>query len=358
PGGRGVSGHVKVLDRSGKVRELTPYFESARGLAWSASGDEIWFTAGTARSNRALWAVTLAGTQRLIQAVPGSLTLWDIAQDGRVLMTRDEQRRAIRGMAPGERDERDLSWYDNSGVASISRDGRLILLGDRFGIYVRGTDGSDPVKIRSDGLGDDLSPDGKWALVTADGQRTLVLVPTGAGSPKPVPTHDISNYRGARWFPDGTSLLFTGVDKTGATRSFRQSVDGGPPEPLTPPKVIALAVSPKGDMLATTDAKGLALLRVGGASPTFIEGSRPGDRPIAWKDDGGSLWLFRRNELPGTITRLDLRTGLREAFRTLNPPDAAGVYSIIDAQVTPSGHAYAYTYTRLLSQLYLVGGLK
>jgi len=44
--------------------------------------------------------------------------------------------------------------------------------------------------------------------------------------------------------------------------------------------------------------------------------------------------------------------------KTLIPPDADGVYSIIDVQVTPSGHAYAYTYTRLLSQLYLVRGLK
>ena len=42
----------------------------------------------------------------------------------------------------------------------------------------------------------------------------------------------------------------------------------------------------------------------------------------------------------------------------LVPPDAAGVYSIIEFQITPSGHAYAYGYTRLLSQLYLVRGLK
>jgi hypothetical protein len=57
------------------------------------------------------------------------------------------------------------------------------------------------------------------------------------------------------------------------------------------------------------------------------------------------------------VFRLDIETGRRELWRTLVPPDAAGVYSIIEFRITPSGHAYFYSYARLLSQLFLVSGL-
>ena len=84
---------------------------------------------------------SMGGVARREQAAgheaPGSLTLWDIAPDGRVLLTRDEERRAIVGVAPGTSTERDLSWLDQSGVADITPDGRWLLGRDRFGVYVR-----------------------------------------------------------------------------------------------------------------------------------------------------------------------------------------------------------------------------
>ena len=72
----------------------------------------------------------------------------------------------------------------------------------------------------------------------------------------------------------------------------------------------------------------------------------------------GSLWLFRRGEVPTRVDCLDIATGRRELWKTLLPPDAAGVYSIIEFRVTPTGHSYFYSYTRLLSQLFLVTGLE
>jgi hypothetical protein len=78
---------------------------------------------------------------------------------------------------------------------------------------------------------------------------------------------------------------------------------------------------------------------------------------MEWSADGKSLFLFRRGEVPAHVFRLDVDTGRRELWKTLVPPDAAGVYSIIEFRVTPTGHSYFYSYTRLLSQLYLVRGL-
>jgi hypothetical protein len=62
--------------------------------------------------------------------------------------------------------------------------------------------------------------------------------------------------------------------------------------------------------------------------------------------------------MPGHVYQLEIATGRRHLWKTLVPPDAAGVYSIIEFAITPSGHSYFYSYTRLLSQLYLVRGLK
>jgi Tol biopolymer transport system component len=361
PQGRGVSGHVKVVDLQGKVRELTAGWASLRGLAWSAGGNEIWFTAGEARSNRALRAVTLDGKTRVVHTAPGSLTLWDIAADGRVLLTRDEERRAVVARPPGESTERDFSLFDDSGVADISDDGHWLLCSDRRNVYLRGTDGSDPIHLLAEGFADDLSRDAKTVVATIDSGRKLVLVPTKAGDHKVLPNDGIVNYSGARWFPDGSHVLFTGVkDPNAGSRSYIQNVnDGSPPRPITTETTRALAISPKGDMMAVIGTgQGISLQPVTGGKQQLLKGTEVGERPVTWSEDGRSLYLFRRGEVPGHIIKLDIATGRRETWKTLVPPDAAGVYSIIEVQVTPSGFAYAYGYSRLLSQLYLVNNLK
>lgn len=95
----------------------------------------------------------------------------------------------------------------------------------------------------------------------------------------------------------------------------------------------------------------------GGASRP-VPGSLPDDRPVAWGINDRSLWVFRRGEIPAHVFQLDLATGQRHLWKTLTPPDPAGVSSIIEFQVTPSGDSYFYSYARVLSQLYVVRGLK
>jgi eukaryotic-like serine/threonine-protein kinase len=359
---RGISGHIAVVDLNGRVTELTNEWASVRGLAWSASGKEIWFAAGAVRSNRALRAVNLERRERVVLEAPGSLTLWDIAADGRVLLGREEERRAVVAVPPGETAERDLSWFDDSGLSDISDDGRFVLCGDRSGVYLRATDGSPPIRLLNEGFADDLSPDGKTVLATIESGRTLVLVPRGAGDRRRLPKQGFDVYRGAWWFPDGHRILFTGGagGETGEeSRSYIQDVNGGLPKPLTPEGTRALAISPKGDQIAVV-AKGqpISIWPVAGGPPRSVPGTLPDDRPVGWSVDGRSLWLFRRGEVPAHVYQLDIETGRRRLWKTLVPPDAAGVYSISEFRITPTGHAYAYSYVRLLSQLYLVRGPK
>src|SRR5688500_18191429 len=80
-------GNVMVVDRNGQVRRLYGDWRDIRGLAWSADGREVWFTATRAGVESALWAVTLEGVERLVFRAPGSLAVHDIGKDGRVLLS-------------------------------------------------------------------------------------------------------------------------------------------------------------------------------------------------------------------------------------------------------------------------------
>jgi DNA-binding winged helix-turn-helix (wHTH) protein len=124
-------GDIKVTGLAGTVRTLAAGWASAGGLAWSPSGQEIWFTAARVGGSRALWAVTLAGKLRLVARVPGSLTLQDISKDGRVLLTREDKRVEMAGRVGGDTAERDLSWFDWTGVQDLSADGNLVLFDER-----------------------------------------------------------------------------------------------------------------------------------------------------------------------------------------------------------------------------------
>ena len=183
------------------------------------------YAAGAARSNRALRAVTLDRKERLVLDAPGSLAVWDIAADGRVLLSRDEERRAVVAVRPGETIERDLSLFDDSGLVAISADGQWVLCGDRGFVFLRATDGLAPLQLLEEGLADDISPDGKEILATIESGHTLVVVPRGTGNPRRLPKLEgFDVYRGAKWFPDGRRVLFTGSE-TGKTRdpTFRTS---------------------------------------------------------------------------------------------------------------------------------------
>jgi hypothetical protein len=79
---------------------------------------------------------------------------------------------------------------------------------------------------------------------------------------------------------------------------------------------------------------------------------------VAWSSDGRWLWVFRRGEVPTEVSQLEIDTGRRRLWKRLEPPDTTGVYSITDFKVTRDGRSYFYSYKRVLSQLYVVSGLK
>jgi Tol biopolymer transport system component len=119
-------GSVAIVDLSGHSRTLSTGWFSAQGLAWSPDGDEIWFTATKVGIDHVLYAVTLAGRERLVARMPGSLTLLDVWKDGRVLLTRSTWRREVTRLSQKGK-EIDLSWLDYSFPADLSADGKTLL---------------------------------------------------------------------------------------------------------------------------------------------------------------------------------------------------------------------------------------
>ena len=374
--GPGIVGRVAVVDLEGHFTPLTEVWRNARGLAWSPAGDEVWFTAGGWWADRALRAVDLGKGQRLVLSAPTSLTLWDIARDGRVLFTRDEENRGLMGRAPGDTEESDLSLYDSSGLASLSADGHSLLFNDRFGLYLRGADETAPPLDLgfAEAYADDLSPDGKWAVATTSTPSRLVLVPTGAGDRRELPPHGIVSYNGALWFPRGRRILFNGAMAGEPLRSYVQDIERGAPVPLTPFHTRAVAISPDERWVAGIGAEpslemaaasapaasppGITLWPVAGGPSRSVPGSQADDRPVAWSEDGKSLWVFRWTEVPAEVYRLDIDSGRRELAHTLMPRDTAGVEAILTFRTTPKGEAYFYTYRRVLSKLYLARDLR
>jgi hypothetical protein len=55
---------------------------------------------------------------------------------------------------------------------------------------------------------------------------------------------------------------------------------------------------------------------------------------------------------------MDLASGKRTLWKTMEPADAAGIDTIGRVLVSADGKSYVYGYNRTLSDLYLVLGLK
>jgi eukaryotic-like serine/threonine-protein kinase len=367
-------GSLAIVGPDRKKKTLASGFYTVQGLAWSPDGMEVWFTGSRVGANRALYAVSLRGRERLVSTMPGTLTLLDIWRDGRILLIRASWRRELLGSS-GEKDkELDLSWLDYSYPADLSQDGQTILFdeegegGGTYGkgglwaytVYLRKTDGSPAVRLGG-GAAVALSRDQKWVISQPEGSPAqLTLLPTGAGESRPL-THDEINHVWARWFPEGNRILFSGNEPDHGVRLYVQDIAGGKPQALTPEgvNVSAFAISSEKDVVAAVgpDQKGY-LYPIGGGEPRQIPGLATGEEPIEWTADGHSLYIYRPGELPAKVYRLDLATGGRTLWRQLMPSDPAGVESIGPIRMTPDGKTYVYGYHRTLADLYLVEGLK
>ncbi len=363
-------GGVAVIDLQGKKETLAEGLESSRGLAWSLSGDEVWFSATRTGNAKVLYAVTLDGRERTVLRTPAGVELLDLSRDGRALLLQSTARLGILAILPGEAKEKDLSGFDWSFGPRLSEDAKMIAFteqgeagGPGYSVYLRKLDGSAAVRL-GEGIALAISPDGKWILSSQ--VRTtpgvLVLLPIGAGQPKTFPKDSID--RSGAWFggflPDGKGIAFVGHEPGKPTRVFVQDLEGGPARPVTAEGVTARLLSPDGRFLVVQipgQAFGLAPLAGGPIVP--IPGIDARERPARFTADGRSLFVGSPlREMPARIYRVEIATGRRETWKEFTPGDLTGITNVSTYGISADGNTVIFTYGHNLSDLYVAEGLK
>jgi len=362
-------GSVEMVDLNGHKTTLAAGLKAIKGLAWSLSSEEVWFS-GSPKRNGMLYAVTLAGKQRVVLETPGGMEIQDIARDGRVLLLQQYGRSNMIFRPPGALNDRALSWFDWSTAADLSSTGSTVLFyewGEATGgipsVYLRGTAGGEAVGL-GEGKPMALAPDGKWVLALKGGRPSqLTILPTGAGEPKLLPRSGIQEYYSGAWFPGGKKILFSGETSDHVPRSFIQDVEGGEARPVTAAGVRATLISPDGTHLAAYGPEGdYFVVPVGGGEPLRIRGTERGDELIQWSADGRYLYVKGPNESYVELFKIDLMTGKREPWKKLEVPNKVGFVGIQNGpgaiRITPDGKSYIYTSWQALGELYIADGLK
>ena len=352
----GDDGRAVIVDRSGNHLAQSSFFTTVEGLAWSPSGDEVWFTGAPNGTARAIYALSPSGKQRLVLRVPGTLTLQDVTRQGRVLMTEENVRMGLT-VEDAKGVQEDASWLDWSLLQGLSADGPTLLFTEtgegvsgNYGVYLRKV-GAPAIRLGDGGFAV-LSPDGK--LVAAlESSRQIAILPTGAGERKLLT--QTSNVAFLDWTPDGKQIVYAARPPGSLIRSYVADIASGQVRALAEPGIAGTLVSPDGRWVVT--GRGLDLFfktPIDGGPSLPIRGLNRDLYPIAWTPDANHLLVVGQG-VPAPVYRVDIVSGETQLVRTIGPADMAGVQVV--SQVLNRDKVWAFSYLRTLSDLYVAEGV-
>jgi dipeptidyl aminopeptidase/acylaminoacyl peptidase len=358
-----------VVDRAGKVQNLgaisgqTSDLEIAP-LCWSPDGREIWFRSYDPSDLNTIYAIGLNGVHRVVARFPGRVTLFEIAADGRLLLSTENGRKGIRGVAPGEEMDRDLSCLESSRVRGLSADGSTIVaevLGESGGpkgsIYMRRTNGAAPVRL-GDGVAFGLSPDGKLVAGFSSrdtGNRMFELMPTGPGEA-------VKARMVVGWLPGNRNYLTVEKSPGKGIRFDAWDAAADTRRPVSPDGMPDLdefpLVSPDGHQFLATGPDGERhVYSIDGGGTKAVAGLTPHDSVVAWHD-GRSVYVTTHRDQNRTIpvSIVDIESGKRTPWKEIRP--MVPVDEVGGLRITADGKAYAYNFTYLRSELFVAEGIK
>jgi Tol biopolymer transport system component/tRNA A-37 threonylcarbamoyl transferase component Bud32 len=366
-------GTVALVTLNGEKKTLTREWAGEYGLAWAPGGDEIWFTAGDSE-RQPLSAVTRAGRLREVWSPLASVILFDIAPDGRVLLAAITERMESYWLGPGDAGEREISWMSLSVPRDVAANGRSVLLtrydegaGRDYEVGLRRLDEPSAVRL-GPGEAVQLSPDGTRALaIVYSAPRQLLVHPTGVGETRRLTAAGF-DYLGAGWHPDGRRVVFVAERQGQPLSAYIQDAAGDAPTRLgIELDRLAVRIRSWTSLLMSPDGKWFTgrggpptLVALDGNQTRTLPTLGDSDVPIGWTADGRGLFVRRDGSTDRAvqIARVDLASGAIEPFREIVLRDRVGLTTRPNCLVTPDGRTVVYSTRRVLTDLYLVEGLK
>ena len=395
-----------VFDRQGRKKTLLTKADdwsgdTLTGLAWGPD-DQLWCSE-LQGDQTAVWSISGSGRQQIRWRGPGTSQLMDVSREGRMLLVQQQLRRSVLLQKAGEPQVKDASVLNGTQAMGLSDDGQTLLLlespindgGTAQDLaYLRTLDGSPAVRLAK-GTPRTLSPDGKWLHLGTDSmsaddldpailaafqragldprvaldprtrQGHLLLVPTGAGRPVVVPLP--ARFEGmdyCQFAPDGHTLLFAANEKGHPYHWYLVDRAGGEPRKVGPDGYGVVMgglspMAPDGARMILYNFKHFYLQSFAGGEPQLIQGINPNEAVVRWTRDGKGVYLRTRgNGLSMTITLLNLATGARKPVLAFTLPDPAGFQFFRSVHMTPDARTFAFTYSRKLSELYVVDGVR
>jgi serine/threonine protein kinase len=351
-------GDLFVFDTSGRQRLHSPTWAGVAGLAW-ASNDKLWVAATTPYNiARQFYELDLQGRQRLVREIPGEVTVQDIASDGAVLFTMNDRRIFIQAVTNGS--WRDLSWLDRSIFAALSADGSQVLFheggqgGSTLGTTnIRGLDGSPPVRL-SEGYSIDLSPDRKWVLSFVPVVPVQFrLVPTGAGTPIPIPTPEVPQARPLGFARDRDAILWVGMHEN-QPQMFTTALDGSDVRWTGPSGAVPLLMSANGRYVVVRSGTALKIWDRTLDSLAEVPPLQQNDFILGVSDDGKWMYVTHPASSGRTVFRMKLGDGATEHIADMPTYDASGMIAPVRMAITPDEKTIIINYVRHLSELYVM----
>ena len=334
-----------------------PFVAGRAAIAWSPKGDEMWCGR--------IEATSLDGKVRPVWPSPHGDARGPLARRARARSP--SSRHAASSSASAATGRRAISRRSTGRFRSTSPpSGDTVLFYEQIrqppGVYVRKLDGSPAVRL-ADGEGYGLSPDGRWALTVKtsrapaghprpDGRRRAE--DTGHRQPRP--------FGWANWFPDGKRILIGANEPGRGPRLFVQDLSGGKPRPISGEGVgiTMQAISPDGRSIVARGPDGR--IAIYPAEPAASRGPsrvsirrtcRCDGRPtVARSTSRGS------RRCPASSTSWTSPRDARRPWKKFQPLDPSGVEQAGPAMISPDGTTYAYSFRRVLGDLFLATGMK
>jgi serine/threonine protein kinase/WD40 repeat protein len=230
----------------GSPRQISSVAADIAGVAWTADGRSLVYSAGTSINDYYLWRLDMVTMQpsRLEEASAGAMFPSVAQGSGRLAFVRQSNDQDVWQLAVGGKSEPFLASSMLDLNAQFSPDGRRIAFAsgrsiDRVAIWLCDGDGANPIQLtRGPGTYDGSprwSPDGHWIAfdsVGSDGQRRVYLVEPAGGNPRKLASDFRWTNKVPSWSRDGKWVYFTS-DRTGRWEIWRIPVQGGMAEQIT-----------------------------------------------------------------------------------------------------------------------------